>query len=202
MRQRLGVGQAILPRPPVLFLDEPVSALDPAGRRDVLELIGSLRGSATILMSTHILNDIERICDRVAIIDRGTPRHRGRHRRAARPARQAHPGAGARARAGRCRRRDWLGTLRAAPWVRDVRVRRRHRPGRRLGARPGQERGAGRGRGLGPRPRALRVGPPDARGRLPRAGRGERHDTSSRWLHRQPVGAAAHAAPRRSRDDS
>jgi ABC-2 type transport system ATP-binding protein len=71
MRQRLGVGQAILPRPDVIFLDEPVSALDPAGRRDVLELIGSLRGSATILMSTHILNDVERICDRVAILDRG-----------------------------------------------------------------------------------------------------------------------------------
>jgi ABC-2 type transport system ATP-binding protein len=71
MRQRLGVGQAILPSPPVLFLDEPVSALDPAGRRDVLELIGSLRGTATIFMSTHILNDVERICDRVAILDRG-----------------------------------------------------------------------------------------------------------------------------------
>ena len=71
MRQRLGVGQAILPNPPVLFLDEPVSALDPAGRRDVLELIASLRGTATILMSTHILNDVERICDRVAILDRG-----------------------------------------------------------------------------------------------------------------------------------
>lgn len=71
MRQRLGIGQAMLPRPPVLFLDEPVSALDPAGRRDVLELIGSLRGSATVFMSTHILNDVERVCDRVAIIDRG-----------------------------------------------------------------------------------------------------------------------------------
>jgi ABC-2 type transport system ATP-binding protein len=71
MRQRLGVGQAILPRPRVLLLDEPVSALDPAGRRDVLELIGSLRGTATILMSTHILNDVERICDRIAILDRG-----------------------------------------------------------------------------------------------------------------------------------
>jgi ABC-2 type transport system ATP-binding protein len=71
MRQRLGVGQAILPRPRVLFLDEPVSALDPAGRRDVLELIGSLRGTATIVMSTHILNDVERICDRIAILDHG-----------------------------------------------------------------------------------------------------------------------------------
>ena len=55
----------------MLFLDEPVSALDPAGRRDVLELIGSLRGTATIVMSTHILNDVERICDRIAILDHG-----------------------------------------------------------------------------------------------------------------------------------
>jgi len=71
MRQRLGVGQAVLPRPAVLFLDEPVSALDPAGRRDVLELIGSFRGSMTVVMSTHILGDVERICDRVGILDRG-----------------------------------------------------------------------------------------------------------------------------------
>ncbi len=71
MRQRLGVGQAILPRPRVVFLDEPVSALDPAGRRDVLGLIGSLRGAVTVVMSTHILNDVERICDRVAILDHG-----------------------------------------------------------------------------------------------------------------------------------
>ena len=71
MRQRLGVGQAMLPRPAVLFLDEPVSALDPGGRRDVLELIGRLRGVATVFMSTHILTDVERICDRVAILDRG-----------------------------------------------------------------------------------------------------------------------------------
>ena len=71
MRQRLGVGQALLPRPAVLFLDEPVSALDPEGRRDVLELIGRLRGEATVFMSTHILTDVERICDRVAILDHG-----------------------------------------------------------------------------------------------------------------------------------
>jgi ABC-2 type transport system ATP-binding protein len=71
MRQRLGVGQAVLPRPAVLFLDEPASALDPAGRRDVLELIASFRGSMTVVMSTHILGDVERICDRVGILDRG-----------------------------------------------------------------------------------------------------------------------------------
>jgi ABC-2 type transport system ATP-binding protein len=71
MRQRLGLAQAILNRPPVLLLDEPVSALDPEGRRDVLEVIRRLGGSSTVLFSTHILNDVERVCDRVAILDRG-----------------------------------------------------------------------------------------------------------------------------------
>jgi ABC-2 type transport system ATP-binding protein len=75
MRQRLGIGQAMLPRPAVLFLDEPVSSLDPAGRRDVLELIGRLRGTCTVFMSTHILNDVERVCDRVGILDHGRLGH-------------------------------------------------------------------------------------------------------------------------------
>jgi ABC-2 type transport system ATP-binding protein len=71
MRQRLGIAQAILPRPPVVLLDEPVSALDPEGRRDMLETIGGLRAHSTVLLSSHVLNDVERICDRVAIIDAG-----------------------------------------------------------------------------------------------------------------------------------
>jgi ABC-2 type transport system ATP-binding protein len=71
MRQRLGIGQAILNRPAVLFLDEPVSSLDPEGRRDVLEIVSRLRGTATVFMSTHILNDVERVCDRVAILNVG-----------------------------------------------------------------------------------------------------------------------------------
>ncbi len=71
MRQRLGIGQALLNRPQVLFLDEPVSSLDPEGRRDVLEIVSRLRGIATVFMSTHILNDVERVCDRVAILNLG-----------------------------------------------------------------------------------------------------------------------------------
>jgi ABC-2 type transport system ATP-binding protein len=71
MRQRLGIAQAIIHRPPVVFLDEPVSALDPEGRHDVLELIEQLRPDTTVFMSTHILGDVERICDRVAILDAG-----------------------------------------------------------------------------------------------------------------------------------
>ena len=71
MRQRLGIGQALINQPRVLFLDEPVSSLDPEGRRDVLEIISRLRGTATVFMSTHILNDVERVCDRVAILNFG-----------------------------------------------------------------------------------------------------------------------------------
>jgi ABC-2 type transport system ATP-binding protein len=71
MRQRLGIAGALVHRPPVIVLDEPVSALDPEGRRDVLELIAGLRGETTVLFSTHVLADVERICDRVAILDHG-----------------------------------------------------------------------------------------------------------------------------------
>ena len=71
MQQRLGLAQALIHGPEVLFLDEPASALDPMGRRDMLETIRSLKGQTTIFVSTHILADVERICDRVAIINRG-----------------------------------------------------------------------------------------------------------------------------------
>jgi ABC-2 type transport system ATP-binding protein len=71
MKQRLGLAQALLPQPAVLLLDEPVSALDPAGRREVLDIMADLRGSLTVFFSTHILNDAERICDDVGIIDQG-----------------------------------------------------------------------------------------------------------------------------------
>jgi ABC-2 type transport system ATP-binding protein len=71
MRQRLGIAQAMVNRPTLLILDEPVSSLDPEGRRDLLTLIAELRGTSTVLFSTHVLADVERICDRVAILDRG-----------------------------------------------------------------------------------------------------------------------------------
>jgi ABC-2 type transport system ATP-binding protein len=71
MRQRLGIAGALVHRPPVVVLDEPVSALDPEGRRDVLSLIAGLRGESTVLFSTHVLADVERICDRVGILDHG-----------------------------------------------------------------------------------------------------------------------------------
>ena len=71
MRQRLGIAQALVGRPAVVLLDEPVSALDPIGRRDVLELMGQLRGQTTVFYSTHILDDVERVSDHVAILDHG-----------------------------------------------------------------------------------------------------------------------------------
>lgn len=71
MRQRLGIGQAIVHEPRVLLLDEPVSSLDPAGRHSVLEVLARLRGTSTVVVSTHILGDVERVCDRIAILDHG-----------------------------------------------------------------------------------------------------------------------------------
>ena len=71
MRQRLGLAQALVNRPQLLFLDEPASALDPAGRKEVLELIDRLRGTCTVFMSSHILADVERVCDTVGIIANG-----------------------------------------------------------------------------------------------------------------------------------
>ncbi|MGC9396499.1 MAG: ATP-binding cassette domain-containing protein [Anaerolineae bacterium] len=71
MHQRMGIAQALLHRPPVLLLDEPTSSLDPAGRYEVLDLLDKLRGNVTVFFSTHILADVERICDTIAIIHKG-----------------------------------------------------------------------------------------------------------------------------------
>jgi ABC-2 type transport system ATP-binding protein len=71
MKQRLGVAQALVNAPRLLLLDEPTSALDPIGRREVLDMIAALRGRTTVFFSTHILADVERVCDTVAIIDHG-----------------------------------------------------------------------------------------------------------------------------------
>ena len=70
MKQRLGIAQAMISNPPVIFMDEPVSALDPIGRRDVVEIIESLKDT-TVIFSTHILADVENLCDYVLIIDNG-----------------------------------------------------------------------------------------------------------------------------------
>jgi ABC-2 type transport system ATP-binding protein len=71
MRQRLGIAQALVARPRVLLLDEPVSSLDPIGRREVLELMEAIKGEVTVFYSTHILDDVQRVSDHVAILDHG-----------------------------------------------------------------------------------------------------------------------------------
>jgi ABC-2 type transport system ATP-binding protein len=72
MLQRIGVAQAILHEPKVVFLDEPMSGLDPLGRREVRDIILELkRQGRTIFFSTHILPDAEMLCDRVAVLVRG-----------------------------------------------------------------------------------------------------------------------------------
>ena len=71
MKQRLGLAQALINEPELVFMDEPTSALDPLGRKEVLETISKLAGTTTVFFSTHILNDVERVCDTVAIINKG-----------------------------------------------------------------------------------------------------------------------------------
>ncbi|MGM7701380.1 ABC transporter ATP-binding protein [Pseudalkalibacillus sp. Hm43] len=71
MKQRLGIAQALIHSPKLLLLDEPVSALDPIGRREVLTLMDSLKEHTTLLFSTHILNDAEEICNELLVMHHG-----------------------------------------------------------------------------------------------------------------------------------
>jgi ABC-2 type transport system ATP-binding protein len=71
MKQRLGIAQSLVNKPKLLFLDEPVSALDPIGRHEVLTLILELKKEMAIFMSSHILEDVEKIADQIIIIDKG-----------------------------------------------------------------------------------------------------------------------------------
>lgn len=71
MKQRLGIAQAMIHQPKILFLDEPTSALDPLGRKEVLDFISEIKSQSTVFMSTHILSDVERVCEKLAIIHEG-----------------------------------------------------------------------------------------------------------------------------------
>lgn len=71
MKQRLGIAQALLNEPRILICDEPTSALDPVGRKEILDILLAAKGKTTILFSTHILSDVERICDHIAVLHGG-----------------------------------------------------------------------------------------------------------------------------------
>ena len=71
MKQRLGIAQALLIRPKLLICDEPTSALDPVGRKEILDILLAAREETTVLFSTHILSDVERICTNVAFLHEG-----------------------------------------------------------------------------------------------------------------------------------
>jgi len=78
MLQRVGLAQALINDPEVIFLDEPMSGLDPVGRREVRDLISALRQEGkTVFMCSHILSDIEVLCDRIAILKGGRLAHIG-----------------------------------------------------------------------------------------------------------------------------
>ena len=71
MKQRLGIAQALLGSPKLLICDEPTSALDPIGRKEILDILLSVKDRTTVLFSTHILSDVERICTDVALLNDG-----------------------------------------------------------------------------------------------------------------------------------
>jgi len=71
MRQRLGMAQALLNEPKLLICDEPTSALDPMGRKEILDILLAIKGRTTVIFSTHILSDVERVCDQIAVLNGG-----------------------------------------------------------------------------------------------------------------------------------
>ena len=71
MKQRLGIAQALINRPKLLICDEPTSALDPVGRREILDILKDAGKQTSVFFSTHILTDVESICDRVAFLEGG-----------------------------------------------------------------------------------------------------------------------------------
>ncbi len=71
MKQRLGIAQALLNSPKLLICDEPTSALDPIGRKEILDILLTVKQHTTVIFSTHILSDVERICDEIAFLNKG-----------------------------------------------------------------------------------------------------------------------------------
>lgn len=71
MKQRLGIAQALLNQPKLLICDEPTSALDPVGRKEIIDILCAVKDKTTVLFSTHILSDVERICDEIGFLHEG-----------------------------------------------------------------------------------------------------------------------------------
>jgi ABC-2 type transport system ATP-binding protein len=71
MKQRLGIAQALLNKPKLLICDEPTSALDPIGRKEILDILQQVKGETTVLFSTHVLSDVEKICDHIVLLHEG-----------------------------------------------------------------------------------------------------------------------------------
>lgn len=78
MKQRLGIAQALIHRPKLLICDEPTSALDPAGRKEIIDILNEIKRETTVLFSTHILPDIERVCDEIGLLHGGVMALEGR----------------------------------------------------------------------------------------------------------------------------
>ena len=77
MKQRLGLATTLIGEPQLLLLDEPCSALDPIGRREILDVILRLKSKSTVLFSTHLLSDVEAVCDSVTVVDHGKALYEG-----------------------------------------------------------------------------------------------------------------------------
>ena len=77
MKQRLGLATALIGKPQLVLLDEPCSALDPIGRREIMNIILQLKSESTVLFSTHILSDVEAVCDSVTVVDQGKALYEG-----------------------------------------------------------------------------------------------------------------------------
>lgn len=78
MKQRLGIAQALIHQSKLLICDEPTSALDPVGRKEIIDILHAIRQETTVLFSTHILPDIERVCDEVGLLHGGVMALQGR----------------------------------------------------------------------------------------------------------------------------
>ncbi|MGV2686159.1 ATP-binding cassette domain-containing protein, partial [Clostridium perfringens] len=117
MKQRLGIPQALVHEPELIMLDEPVSALDPIGRREVMDLLDRLRGEVTVLFSTHVLHDAEEICDDMVLMVDGEIAEKGALRELRTKYRQpvlsieVEPGE---------REVAWLDSLASRPYVHEI----------------------------------------------------------------------------------